>query len=298
MPERKRWAVCWCRGGTARHRTAPANIHPMPLGTHQTGGRQRVPSRPRPRGSSIGRQTARIEPIISKAGRPSHDPRESRLIESRFEGLLARSTQPLHVSYHRQHPIMTSPTLHRLLLLPFLGSLEISCQTTVEEEYADFNPIIRSQSESQESKVMRMFGEYDLEKKSEFQGRAYEFEGREANLRKSVKKEAYSFGDHPYFKFRKKPPSRTKMFFARSPPGRARWRPAGKMKRIPGSNAFFPAKRLGSMARSCPERASPAPKHHDRSVRAATMRNETIQSRSLTTLSRIKRFPGKAFARS
>lgn len=178
----------------------------MPLGTHQTGGRQRVPSRPRPRGSSIGRQTARIEPIISKAGRPSHDPRESRLIESRFEGLLARSTQPLHVSYHRQHPIMTSPTLHRLLLLPFLGSLEISCQTTVEEEYADFNPIIRSQSESQESKVMRMFGEYDLEKKSEFQGRAYEFEGREANLRKSVKKEAYSFGDHPYFKFRKKAP--------------------------------------------------------------------------------------------
>lgn len=91
------------------------------------------------------------------------------------------------------------------LVLPFLGGMGVSCSTTtVEEEFSDFEPIIRSESQRQEDNAMRMFGSYDAAKPSEFQGKSYTFSNRDANLRKPYAKKEFEMGEHPYFKLRGK----------------------------------------------------------------------------------------------
>ncbi len=98
---------------------------------------------------------------------------------------------------------MKSPSLRIALLLPAASLALISCSTmSVEEEFADFEPVIKTAEESEQDKAMRMFGGYDPEKTSAFQGKEFQFAGRDANLRSSFEKKEYTGGDHPYFKLR------------------------------------------------------------------------------------------------
>lgn len=92
------------------------------------------------------------------------------------------------------------------LLIPLSWIPLTSCMTTsVEQEFADFEPILRSTDESQQDKAMRMFGAYDPSKVSNFQGKEYSFgKGNDANVRRSIEKKEYNGGDHPYFKLREK----------------------------------------------------------------------------------------------
>ncbi len=96
------------------------------------------------------------------------------------------------------HPLVLIMRILGLFLL-LLGL--VSCTTTVEDEFAEFEPLIRPQGKAaEEEKAMRMFGDYDPNKKSAFAGK--EFRGKEANLRSSFEKKAYV--DHPYYQLRKK----------------------------------------------------------------------------------------------
>ena len=81
------------------------------------------------------------------------------------------------------------------LLLPLFV---VSCQTmSIEDEFADFEPSTSTQPESPEAKAMKMFAEYDADKKSAFDGK--KFEGKEASLRSTYETKDY-YKDHPYFK--------------------------------------------------------------------------------------------------
>ena len=97
------------------------------------------------------------------------------------------------------------PSLRILSLPPLCGLVLASCTTmSIEEEFAEFEPKVRTAQESQQDKAMKMFGEYDPNKTSEFQGKAFTFSGKEAKLRSAFEKKEYADGDHPYFKLRKK----------------------------------------------------------------------------------------------
>ncbi len=66
-----------------------------------------------------------------------------------------------------------------------------------DDEWESFEPKV---AETEEQKVERMFGSIDFEKKSAYDGKA--FDGKEANLRSEYeKKEA---NEHPYFSWRDK----------------------------------------------------------------------------------------------
>ena len=85
----------------------------------------------------------------------------------------------------------------RVCLLPLALCVLIGCQSTsVEDEFADFEPIIRTE-DSEEAKAIKMFAGYDPNKKSAFDGKT--FEGKEANLRSSIERKEY-FEEHPYYK--------------------------------------------------------------------------------------------------
>lgn len=89
--------------------------------------------------------------------------------------------------------------LASLLMLPVL----VSCQSTsIEDEFAEFEPKESSFHESAEAKAMKTFASYDPEKKSSFEGK--KFEGKEATLRSRYEsKDAFkkdAFKEHPYFK--------------------------------------------------------------------------------------------------
>lgn len=80
----------------------------------------------------------------------------------------------------------------------------VSCSTmSVEEEFAEYEPIARSQKESTDDKLKRMFATADPDKPSAFDGKEFKFQNKEANLRSSFEKKEYADGDHPYFKLRK-----------------------------------------------------------------------------------------------
>ncbi|MFT4640486.1 MAG: hypothetical protein ACI8T1_003815 [Verrucomicrobiales bacterium] len=86
-----------------------------------------------------------------------------------------------------------------LLLLSAALSTLVSCSTTsIDDEYADFSPITRSDDPQQ--KALKTFASYDPSKKSAFSGK--EFKGKEAYLRSNYEKKEYV--DHPYYKLRKK----------------------------------------------------------------------------------------------
>ncbi len=85
------------------------------------------------------------------------------------------------------------------LILPVL----VSCQSTsIEDEFAEFEPKAGSQEQSAEAKAMKTFASYDPEKKSSFDGK--KFEGKESSLRSRYEnKDAFTkdaFKEHPYFK--------------------------------------------------------------------------------------------------
>lgn len=79
-----------------------------------------------------------------------------------------------------------------------------SCESmSVEEEFANFEPTIKTAQESEEDKAMRMFGGYDPEKVSDFQDKKFsQFAGKDAKLRSSFEKKSYNLDQHPYFKLR------------------------------------------------------------------------------------------------
>lgn len=91
----------------------------------------------------------------------------------------------------------------RFLASFLLLSVLVSCQTTsIEDEFAEFEPKESSFQESAEAKAMKTFASYDPNKKSSFDGK--KFEGKEASLRSRYEnKDAFTkdaFKEHPYFK--------------------------------------------------------------------------------------------------